>query len=136
MPPEATGTGPASVLGHYCDVKFEEDSEWYRAIVRGYDRATKLHNLWYEYDGEVRPFSVTNCLKLCLPGPTSSNTSLHAIPKEASAYTALGCILDSSVPSELKTLQDCEVCCCSATWPKMVSTCEKTDAHALCRLSG
>ena len=102
MPPEATGTGPASVLGHYCDVKFEEDSEWYRAIVRGYDRATKLHNLWYEYDGEVRPFSVTNCLKLCLPGPTSSNTSLHAIPKEASAYTALGCILDSSVPSELK----------------------------------
>ena len=42
------------MVGHHCEVQFLEDSEWYRAIVRGFDRATKLHNLWYYYDGEVQ----------------------------------------------------------------------------------
>lgn len=57
-PPEAAGTGPASVVGHHCEVQILEDSEWYRAIVRGFDRASKLHNLWYYYDGEVQPLPI------------------------------------------------------------------------------
>lgn len=61
-PPEATGTGPASVVGHNCEVHFVDDSEWYRAFVRAFDRATKLHNLWYYCDGEVQ----TSLQNLCM----------------------------------------------------------------------
>lgn len=42
------------MLGQQCEVHFPEDKEWYKAVVRGYDRASKLHNLWYFYDEEVR----------------------------------------------------------------------------------
>ena len=42
------------MLGQPCEVHFLEDQEWYKAVVRGYDRATKLHNLWYSFDEEVR----------------------------------------------------------------------------------
>ena len=33
---------------------FEGDADWYEAVVRGFDRQRKLHNLWYPYDEEVR----------------------------------------------------------------------------------
>ena len=51
---ESASSGPESVLGQHCEVHFLEDREWYRAVVRGYDRTTKLHNLWYYFDEEVR----------------------------------------------------------------------------------
>ena len=35
-------------------VWFEGDADWYEAVVRGFDRQRKLHNLWYPYDEEVR----------------------------------------------------------------------------------
>ena len=35
-------------------VWFEGDADWYEAVVRGFDRQRKLHNLWYPYDQEVR----------------------------------------------------------------------------------
>lgn len=40
-------------MGQKCEVHFPEDGEWYAAVVRGFDRASKLHNLWYFYDQEV-----------------------------------------------------------------------------------
>ena len=36
------------------------DKEWYKATVRGYDRANKLHNIWYFYDEEVHFFSINS----------------------------------------------------------------------------
>ena len=55
QPPQ--GSGPAAVLGQICEVHFVEDKEWYKAIVRGYDKASKLHNLWYFYDEEASAVS-------------------------------------------------------------------------------
>lgn len=52
------GSGPASVLGQICEVHFLEDKEWYKAIVRGYDKASKFHNLWYYFDEEVSSFQL------------------------------------------------------------------------------
>lgn len=61
--PEASGSGPESVLGQECEVHFPMDEEWYKAVVRGYDRATKLHNIWYFYDEEVRsPFGTLSAI--------------------------------------------------------------------------
>lgn len=46
-------SGPAARVGQRCRVHWEEDNDWYEAVVRGYDEETKKHNLWYPYDQEV-----------------------------------------------------------------------------------
>lgn len=40
-------------MGQRCRLCFMDDDDWYEAVVRGFDRRTKLHNLWYPYDEEV-----------------------------------------------------------------------------------
>ncbi len=47
-------SGPESRVGQRCRVWFEADDDWYEAVIRGYDRQSRLHNLWYPYDEEVR----------------------------------------------------------------------------------
>ncbi len=56
-------SGPESHVGQRCRVWFEADDDWYEAVIRGYDRQTKLHNLWYPYDEEVRRLSMTELAK-------------------------------------------------------------------------
>ena len=46
-------SGPESRVGTRCRVYFDGDDDWYEAVIRGYDRQTKLHNVWYPYDEEV-----------------------------------------------------------------------------------
>lgn len=50
-------TGPESRVGQRCRVWYEADDDWYEAVIRGYDRHTRLHNVWYPYDEEVRCWS-------------------------------------------------------------------------------
>ena len=52
-------------MGQRCRVWYEADDDWYEAVIRGYDRHTRLHNLWYPYDEEVRCWS-TPSLRLML----------------------------------------------------------------------
>lgn len=51
----------------FCRVWHEADDDWYEAVVRGYDRRTKLHNLWYPYDEEVGFVIIMHCrANLCI----------------------------------------------------------------------
>jgi hypothetical protein len=61
---EAAGSrpraGPAARIGQRCRVHWEEDNDWYEAVVRAYDEDTRKHNLWYPYDQEVRALKHSN----------------------------------------------------------------------------
>ncbi len=44
---------PEAWVGQKCKVFWPDDSEWYDAVVRAYDRSNGKHNVWYAYDQQV-----------------------------------------------------------------------------------
>ena len=63
---------PEVWVGQKCKVFWPDDTEWYDATVRAYDRSNGKHNVWYSYDQQVswlllvqsavQPISCVSCM--------------------------------------------------------------------------